>query len=322
MSFIGRLFWNPDERRIRALWRLLVHLVAMALIGVLASLMLLPTMSKLAGEGGLPSLFGAGITALVIGLASWLCARVIDKRRFDDLGFHLDGRWWLDVGAGAGLGVILMGGIFLVELAAGWITIEDTCVGAPEGQPFVMALALALMLFVFVGFYEELLSRGYHLRNLAEGLHGGPVKPQAALVLATMLSATMFGLMHASNPGASALSTINVALAGCLLAIGPILTGELGFAIGLHLSWNFCQGNLFGFPVSGTDAGPRVFAVIQGGNPLITGGEFGPEAGLIGVAAMILGGGLTVLWVRLTRGEVHLKRTLVEPGDPPGPLGL
>ena len=113
-----------------------------------------------------------------------------------------------------------------------------------------------------------------------------------------------------SNANATWLSTFNVGLAGIMLAASVLWTGQLGLAMGLHLSWNFCQGNLFGFPVSGNDAGARVIALDQLGDPLVTGGDFGPEAGLVGIAAMLVGVGLQAAWVRLTRGEVTLARGL------------
>src|SRR5690606_1226281 len=109
-----------------------------------------------------------------------------------------------------------------------------------------------------------------------------------------------------------------IALAGIMLAVGLLWTGELALPIGLHLSWNFCQGSVFGSPVSGNDAGPRMIAVQQLGDPVITGGEFGPEAGLIGVGAMAIGVGLIAVWVRVTRGELSLRSELAlwRPAEP------
>ena len=70
---------------------------------------------------------------------------------------------------------------------------------------------------------------------------------------------------------------------------------------------------MFGFPVSGLDAGATFISIEQGGPPLITGGAFGPEAGLIGIAAMILGSILTILWVRVRYGRTGILERLVTP---------
>jgi hypothetical protein len=87
----------------------------------------------------------------------------------------------------------------------------------------------------------------------------------------------------------------------------------LAIPIGLHITWNFFQGNVFGFPVSGTDAGATFIAIEQGGDALVTGGAFGPEASLIGIGAMVLGCALTVLWVRLRYGSAGIREKLATP---------
>lgn len=305
MDRLRAVFWNDEQDRVRALWRLLLHTVALGLFGSIAIVLL---SSVVPGSGGssFPSVVVALSSAAVVAGATWLLAARVDKRRFDEFGLRLSARWWADFGAGVVIGVVLMTGIFVVELRAGWLSIEDRLVGAAPGQPFALALLGPFVVFVAVGFYEELFSRGYHLRNMAEGLRVGPIGPRAALLLATLISSSVFGLLHASNPSASLISTVSVALAGCMLALGLLWTRELGLPIGLHLSWNFCQGNVFGFPVSGNFAGARVVAIEQLGDPLITGGSFGPEAGIIGIAAMLIGAGLIALWVLVSRGELRL----------------
>ncbi len=101
-------------------------------------------------------------------------------------------------------------------------------------------------------------------------------------------------------------------LAGLFLGVGFVLTGELAIPIGLHITWNFFQGNIFGFPVSGSNSGTSLISISQGGPDLLTGGAFGPEAGLIGILTMILGTLLTILYIRQTRGAVRLHTALAQ----------
>ena len=262
----------------------------------------------------------APIEPLLSAVSVLLAGLFPDRRRLSDFGVHLNLNWWIDLAFGLALGALLMGLVFVVELACGWITITGTLEGQlPQlvpgidlpNVPFGVAILSIFFLFIAVGIGEEFLSRGYHLKNMAEGL--GFLKPQGAILIATVVSSVIFGIMHAGNPNANVISTFNLFLAGVFLAVGYILTGELAIPIGLHITWNFFQGNVFGFPVSGLDVGATLIAIEQGGNDLITGGAFGPEAGLIGIAAMILGSILIALWVRVRYGRVGLWEKLTEP---------
>ena len=210
--------------------------------------------------------------------------------------------------------------IFLVELALGWITIEKGFYNRLP-YPFWVALFSPLTLFLLVGIYEELLVRGYIMKNLAEGLGFHPLGSRVGMLLALLLSSALFGLLHAGNPNASTLSTFGLFLAGLLLGLPVLLTDELAIPIGLHITWNFFQGNVFGFPVSGTAVNRTTFiAVKQGGPDLWTGGAFGPEAGLLGFAAILVGVILIVWWVRRTRGTAGFRQSLAE-YSPPVPNG-
>lgn len=202
----------------------------------------------------------------------------------------------------------------MIEYAAGWITIRDTFAN-PTSSSFVGALMTPLIAFVCVGIYEELITRGYLLRNLAEGLSIGRISAGMALLIAWVFSSGVFGLLHAFNPNATIISTINLTAAGLFLGLGPILTGRLSLAIGLHITWNFFQGHVFGFPVSGFIYHPAtLFAIEQQGDSRWTGGKFGPEAGITGLLAMLVGGLIIVLWVFVREGRVSLARQFTQYG--------
>jgi membrane protease YdiL (CAAX protease family) len=311
-SGLRRFVWNADERRLRAPFRLLLGLVVLVVFGVAAFL----------GVGLIVGLSGGGTGAAVGGelaggiggpvvttavpvVGLYLVARLVDRRWFGDFGIRLDRDWWLDCAFGAALGAGLMAAIFGLELAAGWLTVTGTFVAG--GESFGSALLLVVVLFVGVSIREELLLRGWFLTNLAEGTAGyRGISPRSAVVFATLLSSVVFGVLHGANPNATVVSTASISLAGVFLALGYLLTGDLAIPIGLHFTWNLFQGSVFGFPVSGLGLGVSVVAVEQSGPTLVTGGQFGPEAGLVGMAAMVVGSLLTVWWVRWRTGEVRL----------------
>lgn len=273
------------------------------------------------GAGSLEALGRSPALLLISGFASlvsiffsvWISGRFLDRRPFRDFGFHLDGGWWLDLSFGLFLGAALMTGIFLIELAFGWITIDGAFRSLIPGVSFAPAILAPLAAFLFVGIYEELFSRGYQLRNMAEGLNYPVLGPRGAVLAAWAITSVLFGLLHVFNRNADVVSVANIALAGLLLGTGYVLTGELSVPIGLHISWNFFQGSVFGFPVSGIQPlGATFVSTEQAGPELWTGGVFGPEGGLLVTGATLAGILLTALWVRLRRGRAAIHTPLAE----------
>lgn len=314
------LFWNTHQRRPRARWRLVVMGMVFFLLSAVSQVLIF----GLENEWVLRFVYPASSIAVSL-LVLWLAGRFLDRRPLPDFGLRLNRAWWLDLGFGLLLGALLMALIFLVELAAGWVTVTGTFHTPTAAALFWPAILFGLWHFIAVGISEEVVSRGYLLRNLAEGLNLPQISSRAALLLAYVLSSAVFGLLHALNPNASWVSTVLLVAAGLLLGLGFVLTGELAIPIGLHISWNFFQGRVFGFPVSGTQTGSTFIAVEQGGPPLWTGGEFGPEAGLIGLAAVVLGCILTALWVKWRSGRLRWETRLAEyggPGLPPEANGI
>ncbi len=320
------VFLNDREGRLRAFWRLLfqygIYIFSAALLGALAPGLLIafgeaspggdPTGALVPSPASRALSYAASLAAALFSV--WLAGRFIDHRPFSGFGLRLNREWWLDLCFGLVLGALLMVGIFLVEVAAGWLAVTGAFEATSKGASFFPAILAPLVMFVCVGISEGLVSRGYQLRNMAEGLNFPVIGPRGAVILAWVLSSSYFGYLHMANPNATLVSTVNIAFAGLLLGTGYVLTGQLAIPIGLHMTWNFFQGNVFGFPVSGLEPiGATVFSIKQGGPPLFTGGVFGPEAGLLGLAAMVIGILLTWLWVQARSGKVVLQTSLAEP---------
>ncbi|MBN1121102.1 MAG: CPBP family intramembrane metalloprotease [Anaerolineae bacterium] len=335
-NWLKRLFWISDERRLAMLWRLIILAILTFIFLVLANIISsIVIVLVLAATGridlqaityqtanvileeypilntatSLASLFGTLLLAVVGSLFP-------DRRTIRDYGLRLRSRdWWLDLGFGLLLGAFLMALIFAIEMTAGWVSIEDTLVFPSTLTGFAPAILMAVLTFLCVGIYEEMLFRGVLFKGMAEGLGNIRFLGHKGGIIATLvITSVVFGVGHAGNPNATLVSTFNIFLGGIFLGMGYILTGELAIPIGIHITWNFFQGNVFGFPVSGTAANQTTFlGIAQSGSDLWTGGAFGPEAGLIGIVAMMVGTLAIVGYVRLRYGQTGLAEKVAVP---------
>jgi membrane protease YdiL (CAAX protease family) len=309
-------FWNDRERRLRALWRIAGFLGLAAVATILISLA-----TGLRGGGmsqvSAAALFFALRAVVTTTFAAVVAVLFLDRRPVRQLGIvpTVPG-WWGDLAFGLFLGAALMTLIFAAEYAAGWVTVEGVRFVRDPSYSFGKVMTGMLFVALCVGYYEELVSRGYLLRAIAQGFSGRYFGARGALVIGTLISSVVFAAGHADNPNANVVSTVNIALAGIMLAVPYVLTGRLATSIGLHITWNFFQSGVYGFPTSGFAAPASVLAIRQGGPPTLTGGAFGPEAGVVGLAAMLLAVAAFVGREKLRTGRVEACEGLVA-GPPP-----
>jgi membrane protease YdiL (CAAX protease family) len=238
------------------------------------------------------------VAALGFGAYSIRRARAQGRPVLDMLGLRWDRLAFSDLSAGAAITAAAMAGIFLVEFGLGGITRS----GAPEAP--ASALALSAFGMLAATFKEELIMRGLLLSGLTLALRG-------RAPLAIGISALAFGLIHLSNPGASALSVTGNALGGVIYGMAFLMARSLWLPIGLHFAWNFTQGPLLGFPVSGMDAG-GLQRVIDAGPAWITGGAYGPEAGAVGIAFRFVVIAMVLLWIRRAESQASEPRDCAE----------
>ncbi len=222
----------------------------------------------------------------VILTLTYLFRRFLDRQSFVSLGFTRRRGWLREIGLGLVMGFALMGGIFLVEWFGGWLTLSERLWRFPAPGPALLMLAGYFTLFVLSGASEEIMFRGYIFQNLREW-------PGTAL--AVVISSILFGLLHALNPHFNLFAALNIILAGVIFCYAYLVTGNLWLPIAYHFSWNFFQGPVFSFPVSGMDSNGLLLTQVSPTGGVITGGAFGPEGGLMGLGAQLLS--LFVLWL-------------------------
>jgi uncharacterized protein len=288
-SLISRIFISPNEKRLRAGWRLLIHFVAFVILFILLSIPV-----GIAQYAGLSDTFvflgsqAAFFIALTV--TTWLARRFIDKRSFVSLGFRrpLAVR---DYAVGFVVAGIIMGAIYVAEWALGWLKFEGFAWQQESAVAVLSGLGVWAIIFIIGAWQEELLARGYWLQNMAEGVN---------LPFGLILSSILFGLLHGGNPNISIIALLLLMVAGVFLAYGYLQTKQLWLGIGLHMGWNYFEGNIFGFQVSGLDTFRLIHQTVNGPD-WITGGVFGPEAGLIVLPAMALGVALIYAYVKYWR---------------------
>ena len=216
-------------------------------------------------------------SVLGITLSVYLARRFFDRRSFKSLGLQLNRRTLGDILVGFLIPAVMMGMLFTIMWALGWIQFSGFI--WQRNNNFWLELISALIVFIVVGWQEELFSRGYQLQNLADGLN---------IAWGVLLSSLFFSLLHYGNPHSSAASILGITLAGLFLAYAFVRTRQLWLPIGLHIGWDFFEGPVFGFAVSGLQTFRLVDHEISGPE-IFTGGSFGPEAGLLLIPALGLG---------------------------------
>lgn len=282
--FFKRLFISPSEPRLRAGWRLLLHTLLIEVIAIIVFLLYMSVINFASLEIDDETATSAGLQLLIITLATWIACRYLDRRSLRSLGFKWNTLSLRDLAFGFVVSALLMGSIFVLEWGVGWLRIESVMWRMTPSTTLTTVLNV-LAVFIAVGLYEELLFRGYRLQNLIEGLN---------LPWALVISSALFALQHLPNPHSSLASTLGLFAGGFFMAYGWVRTGRLWLSIGLHIGWNFFEGPIFGFPVSGL-AFSQMIHQSNVGPALITGGAFGPEAGLVILPAMAVGA--VMIWI-------------------------
>lgn len=283
-SILARIFISPEMPRLRSGWRLLIQLILYFFLQSLffVAFSLFGPLDLSIGSIPIQILNFLATTISVFAACIWL-----DRRPIVSLGLKVDKQTLTDILTGIGISALQMGLIYILMLVLGWLTFEGLAWEVDPVSVVIANILLFLLIFAFVGWNEELLSRGYHLQTLATGIN---------MFWAVIISSSIFGILHLANPGATWIAVTGIFLAGVLLAFGYIRTKQLWLPMGMHLGWNFFEGVVFGFPVSGLSDIYKLFRIQVQGPEIWTGGAFGPEAGLIVLPALILGALLIYLY--------------------------
>jgi hypothetical protein len=314
-------FFNSNSE-LRCGWRIAVFVLAVLAAGIaIASVIdalstLLPSLYFLANEPAdseeylgiheLGYLFTNKLITLFAALiATAVCARFLERRSLGSVGFKLHRGWLRDFSFGSALGAAAIAwAVAIIFLCGAVVFNENTTRQASLG----FGLATSFVLLLVAGATEELLFRGFAFQALTHDL--GP--PTA--VIGTSI---LFAIVHVPNPSSTVFSTINTMLAGVWLSLAYLKTRSLWLATGLHWSWNFVQGAIFGLPISGL----TTFNLIAWfkGTPRpprwVSGLDYGPEGGAAATAVLILSS--LIIWKAGISRESEEMRAAIRHGSPP-----
>ena len=199
----------------------------------------------------------------------WAFMKYIDKEPLINIGLQVKGRL-KDFNFGLLIGLLIMGFAYFFLLLINEIVFVNIDFNLNK-------VLLSIVLFMGVSVFEEIIFRGYVLKNLLESFN-----PYVAL----FVSSLFFSLIHGANPNVTLLVLFNIFLAGIFLGASYVFTKNLWFPIALHFSWNFFQA-MFGFKVSGLDSYSIIkFDIIE--NNYINGGEFGFESSVLSLIIIII----------------------------------
>jgi len=254
------------------LTRLVIAVVVFLLIGTAVSFALALLTTTPAGL-----LTGEIVQALAALGALLFVGLVIERRSLAQIGFPRD-RALPDLGRGLLLGAILLTLVVGIMALAGWYRVLGFAWQGLSENAAAVALA-GLVLTAVIAIAEEVIFRGVFFRIVEEWVGSW---------IALALSALLFGLAHVSNPNSSLWAGIAIGLeAGVLFGAIYIFSRGLWFPIGLHWTWNYFEGWVYGTPVSGIAVPGLINSTTEG--PIhCTGGAFGPEASV--VAVVVCGG--------------------------------
>ncbi|MBC8063014.1 MAG: CPBP family intramembrane metalloprotease [Clostridiaceae bacterium] len=278
------IFINKNSE-IRSGWKILLTLIVFFITTIVASKMfsnvLIIISTLISGINNV--IDTVGIMLIVLNVLQCLCVigsvvlfwKLFEKKPISEMGLINIKKGYKDLVIGLIFGAVSMSIVFGILLGSKNIEMVN-----PLTRPsFNIYILIELILFIFVGFNEEMFARGYCMSVLNQ------TRKKWVIV---GVSSIIFALMHSFNPNMSALSYFNLFLVGILFAYMFIKSNNLWLSIGYHITWNFFQGSVFGFQVSGLSM-ESMYLVKEPADNVITGGGFGPEGGLVVTFIIVLG---------------------------------
>lgn len=217
-------------------------------------------------------------------LALWLWLRFKEKRAFASVGFRST-RPLLKFFAGMCIGAGMITLVVMLLVAMGEYHRVSPPAGTLGGGHALVPVVMLAAVWAVQASTEETMMRGYLLQTAALQLPGW---------LAVLLPGAIFSAMHFATEGPQPIAGVNILLFALFVSFLALRQGSIWMACGIHMGWNWFQGNVFTLPVSGNVYGTGIFhfSPVTTASPWLAGGDFGPENSIVvtvvwGVAAFL-----------------------------------
>ncbi|WFA10174.1 type II CAAX endopeptidase family protein [Tissierella sp. Yu-01] len=211
-------------------------------------------------------------------LLCFIWVKLVEKRRIGSLGlssYKFVSKFFI----GFFIGFLMFSAVTLLMYITGTIEIDQNI---DVGINYFPAILAILPGWILQSSTEEIITRGWLMHII-----GAKHRP----IIGFIVSSILFGVLHIFNPGVTYLSIMNIILVGFFFGLYVIKTQDVWSACGLHAAWNFTQGNIFGFSVSGGSilSTDTLMSFTSQGGDILTGGAFGPEASIFSTIVLIIG---------------------------------
>lgn len=216
---------------------------------------------------------------MFITLLTIFFARKILKLPWHSLGFKREGAL-KEFLKGWGFGAIVLISCVALMIIVGVVRIDKVTFHLNTILKFISLVIVWSM----QGNAEEVLTRGLLFAGISRKLN---------ILSGILISAVFFTVMHLGNDGISIFPLIDLFVFGVLAALVVIKTKNIWVVSGFHAAWNCFQGNVFNFPVSGTNIGEAFIKVTTHGPDWLTGGKFGVEGSIISILVQVV----LIIWL-------------------------
>ena len=256
------ILFNQNQQ-LRNGWWIAIFIAILAV-----SRLVYPVLSETIQSFGVDKEWLGPLSVVMLIVVTWICTKMRNES-LADVGLRINPTWFKQLTAGIAIGGLQIALIVALMLGFGGISLHFN-------SEWTWQLILSgLYIFLFAAMLEELLFRGFIFQRLIQGIGIWP---------AQLMLASVFAIGHLTNPEVNqdtiVFAALDIGLGAILWGLAYIKTGSLALPIGLHLGWNWIQGDVFGFAVSGYEKQGILIPILNDKPTWITGAGFGAEATL------------------------------------------